>query len=75
MDELIRVLKDELGRIERKFEKMVEDATQHQNEILEALEKIERDRSTFSKAIERLERQVEELRLEIGSIKNQLRHS
>ncbi|NOZ55312.1 MAG: hypothetical protein GXO73_00805 [Calditrichaeota bacterium] len=75
MDELIRVLKDELGRIERKFEKMVEDATQHQSEILEALEKINRDRSTFSKAIERLERQVEELRLEVESIKNQLRHS
>ncbi len=75
MDELIRVLKDELGRIERKFEKMVEDATHHQSEILEALEKINRDRSTFSKAIERLERQVEELRLEVESLKNQLRHS
>ena len=75
MDELIRVLKDELGRLERKFEKMVEEGTQHQNEILELLEKINRDRATFAKAIERLERQVEELRLELESIKNQLRHS
>ena len=75
MDELMRLLKDESGRLERKFEKLLEDLRQQQQEILSALERVERDRATFSKILDRLEKQVEENREELHSLREMLRHS
>ena len=75
MDELMRVLRDESGRLERKFEKLFEDLKQQQKEILEALERLERDRTTFSKLLDRLEKQVEENKEELQSLKSLIRHS
>ncbi len=74
MDELMRFLKEESGRLERKFEKLVEDLRQQQQEILNALERVERDRATLSKILDRLEKQVEENREELHSLREMLRH-
>ncbi|MDZ7373049.1 MAG: hypothetical protein ONB23_03670 [candidate division KSB1 bacterium] len=61
MDELLHWMKDEAGRLERKFEKLFEDVSQRQQEILQALERLERDRMSLVRAVERLEKAQEEM--------------
>jgi DNA anti-recombination protein RmuC len=75
MDELIRLMKDETRRIERKFEKLFEDLRQQQQEILEALERLERDKTALLRAVERLEKVQEENNRELLAIRQILRHT